>query len=129
MNLLLDSHTLLWALHDPARLVTAARAAISDSRRLVCFSAASVWELEIKAATGKLTLPPQWLTAAEATGFVELPVTSSDARASAQLPWHHRDPFDRMLIAQAMSRGLQLASRDPYMAAYGVALLWCSRDV
>lgn len=123
MNLLLDSHTLLWALHDPARLAPAAREAIADARRVVYFSAASAWELEIKAAKGKLTLPGDWLAAAEATGFLELPVTASDTRHSAQLPWYHSDPFDRVLIAQALSRGLQLATRDPMMAAYDVPLM------
>lgn len=123
MNLLLDSHTLLWALHDPDRLTLAARTAIGDSRRAVYFSAASAWALELKAATGKLTLPDQWLAAAEASGFIELPVSASDARRSARLPWHHRDPFDRILIAQAMTRGLQLATRNPRMAAYDVPVL------
>lgn len=123
MNLLLDSHALLWALHDPQRLTPAAREAISHPRRLVYFSAASAWELELKAAKGKLTLPAEWLAAAEATGFVELPVTAADARVSAQLPWHHADPFDRLLVAQAMGRGLQLATRDPVMAPYAVPLL------
>lgn len=121
MNLLLDSHALLWALHDPARLTPMARTAISDARRAVYFSAASVWELEIKAAKGKLTLPDEWLAAAMETGFTELPVTADDARRSARLPWHHSDPFDRMVIAQAQGRGLQVATRDPLMGAYDVA--------
>lgn len=123
MNLLLDSHTLLWALHDPERLAPDARAAIVDPRRLVFFSAASVWELELKAAKGKLALPSNWIDTAEATGFVELPVTSSDARMSAQLPWHHSDPFDRVLVAQARTRGLQLATRDALLEPYDVPLL------
>ncbi len=123
MNLLLDSNALLWALHDPARLAPAARAAISDSRRAVYYSAASAWELEIKAARGKLTLPDNWLATADETGFLQLPVTASDARLSARLPWHHSDPFDRVLVAQAISHGLHLATRDPLLAAYDVPLL------
>jgi PIN domain nuclease of toxin-antitoxin system len=123
MNLLLDSHALLWALHDPHRLTPAAREAISDPRRQVYFSAASAWELTIKAAKGKLTLPPDWLAAAETMRVIELPVTARDAADSAQLPWHHSDPFDRLLIAQARVRGLQLASRDPQVAAYDVPVL------
>jgi PIN domain nuclease of toxin-antitoxin system len=123
VNLLLDSHALLWALHDPARLTPEGRAAISAPRSLVYFSAASAWELELKAAKGKLALPPDWLTAATQTGFVELPVTASEARLSAQLPWHHGDPFDRLLVAQAMSHGLYLATRDPLLASYSVPLL------
>lgn len=123
MNLLLDSHTLVWALHDPARLVPAARDAICDPRRVVYFSAASAWELALKAAKGKLTLPPEWLAATEAMRFVELPISARDAHDSARLPWHHADPFDRLLVAQARARGLQLASRDPVLAAYDVPLL------
>jgi len=123
MNILLDSHALLWALHDPQRLTLEARAAIADTRHVVYFSAASVWELELKAAKGKLTLPSHWLDAAETTGFVELPVTARDAAASAALPWHHSDPFDRVLIAQAAARGLRLASRDPLITAYDVQTL------
>jgi PIN domain nuclease of toxin-antitoxin system len=120
MNLLLDLHALLWALHDPARLVPAARAAIADARNTVYFSAVSAWELEIKASKGQLTLPEQWLTAAEETGFLELPVTAHDAQRSARLLWHHGDPFDRMLVAQALAHGLQLATRDPVIASYEV---------
>jgi PIN domain nuclease of toxin-antitoxin system len=123
MNLLLDSHALLWALHDPARLLPAARAAISDSRRAVYYSAASAWELEIKAAKGKLTLPDNWLATADETGFLQLPVTASDARLSARLPWHHSDPFDRVLVAQAVTHGLHVATRDPLIAVYGVPVL------
>jgi len=123
VNLLLDSHALLWALHDPERLTPVARDAISDPRRAVFFSAASVWELALKAAKGKLTLPPDWPTATATMDFVELAITAHDAHASAHLPWHHADPFDRLLVAQARLRDLQLASRDPLLAAYDVPIL------
>lgn len=123
MSLLLDSHALLWALHAPERLRADARDVIRDPERAVYFSAASVWELELKAARGKLDLPDDWLDAAGRTGFLELPVTAVDAWASARLPWHHADPFDRVLVAQALGRGLRIATRDPLMAAYGVPLL------
>ena len=123
MNLLLDSHALLWALHDPERLTPAAREAISDPRRIVHFSAASAWELELKAAKGKLSFAADWLAEAQAMRFVELPVTARDAQLSAQLPWHHNDPFDRLLVAQAIARGLQLATRDPLVMAYDVSVL------
>lgn len=123
MSLLLDSHALLWALHAPERLRAEARELIRDPERAVYFSAASAWELELKAARGKLELPDDWLDAAARTGFLELPVTAADARASARLPWHHADPFDRVLVAQALARGLRIATRDPLMASYGVPLL------
>lgn len=123
MNLLLDSHTLLWALHAPARMRAEAVTAIRDARSGVFFSAASAWELEIKAAKGKLFLPPDWIRVAESTGFLQIPVTAAAGQASARLPWHHADPFDRVLIAQAIEHGLRLATRDHVFAAYGVPLL------
>lgn len=123
MNLLLDSHALLWALHDPTRLRPEAAAMIQDPRRAVFFSAASAWELELKAARAKLVLPDDWLSAAEATGFLQLPVTAAQARASAQLPWHHSDPFDRVLVAQAREHGLTIATRDPLIPPYGVPVV------
>ena len=123
MNLLLDSHALLWALHDPERLNPTARAQIRDPRRAVFYSAASAWELELKAAKGKLTLPDDWLAAAAATGFLELPVTAGDVHASALLPWHHTDPFDRVLVAQAAEHGLAIATRDPLIRPYGVPVV------
>ncbi len=123
MHLLLDSHALLWALHDPARLTPAAREVISDRRRPVYFSAASAWELALKSSKGKLTLPPGWLSEAESMGFLELPITAHDALESARLPWHHADPFDRLLVSQARVRGLQLATRDPMLAVYDVPIL------
>lgn len=123
MNLLLDSHALVWALHDPDRLRVDAREAIEDPANTVFFSAASAWELEIKCARGKLRLPPGWLAAAERTGFVHMAVRADEARASAHLPWHHADPFDRLLVAQARAHSLTLATRDRELAPYGVTIL------
>lgn len=120
MTLLLDSHALLWALHAPDRLHPEARSAIEDPANTVFFSAGVVWELELKAAKGKLTLPANWLDAALATGFQELPISGADGMASAHLPWHHNDPFDRLFIAQAATRRWKLASRDGYAALYKV---------
>ena len=123
MNLLLDSHALLWALHAPGRMRPEAVAVIRDARRAVYFSAASAWELELKAAKGKLALPADWLRAAESTGFLQIPITATVARASARLPWHHSDPFDRMIVAQAMEHGLHVATRDALFGSYGVPVL------
>jgi len=123
VNLLLDSHTLLWALHDPRRLRRDALDAIQDPSNGVFFSAASAWELEIKCARGKLRLPTGWLAAAERAGFVHMAIRADEARASAHLPWHHADPFDRLLVAQARAHSLTLATRDRAMAPYGVAIL------
>lgn len=123
MNILLDSHVLLWALHAPERLETNALALIRNRRHAVFFSAASVWELELKAAKGKLTLPDSWLEAADVAGFTEITIAASDARTSAALPWHHSNPFDRLLVAQAITRGLRLATRDPLLRRYEVETL------
>ena len=123
MNILLDSHALLWALHAPGKMRPAAVAAIEDSRRAVYFSSASAWELEIKASLGKLALPSDWLDVAESTGFLHVPLTAAVAQASARLPRHHNDPFDRVLIAQAIALNLQIATRDGVFGSYGVALL------
>lgn len=123
MNLLLDSHALLWALHDPGRLRADALTAIRDSRRPVYFSAVSAWELEIKASKGKLVLPRDWLQVAEQIGFLQIPVTAAAGQASARLPWHHADPFDRMLVTQAVEHGLRVATRDAAFRAYGVPVL------
>lgn len=125
MNVLLDSHALLWALHDPGRLTERASASIRDVRNAVYFSAASAWELEIKAARGKLALPDNWLDVAEETGFLQIPVTAMVARAGARLPRHHGDPFDRVIVAQAVELGLHVVTRDPWIAAYGVPVVPC----
>lgn len=123
MNLLLDAHVLLWALHAPDRLGPEARRAIEDPGNAVFYSAAAVWELELKAAKGKLTLPPGWLAAAHEAGMEELPIPAADCVASAQLPWHHHDPFDRLIVAQAMERRWRLVSRDSVFQHYDVRLL------
>jgi len=122
-DVLLDSHVLLWALADPARLSAATIDVLSDPGRTIYYSAASVWELELNASLGKLELPAGWLEAAVATGFRELPITGQHARDCARLPPHHRDPFDRMLVAQARAHQLQLATRDTLIGAYDVNVL------
>lgn len=120
MNLLLDSHVLLWALHAPEKLNPPAKAAIEDPENTIFFSAGAVWEIELKASRGKIDLPEGWLESAHLTGFQELPITAEDGRASAHLPWLHQDPFDRLFIAQAVSRGWRLASRDAVIQRYNV---------
>lgn len=123
MDLLLDSHALLWALATPEKLSVAAAREIANPARAVYFSPASVWELELKRARGKLALPELWLEAVGRVGFLELAITSAHAVAAGRLPWHHQDPFDRMLVAQAHQQGLRLVSRDRFAAAYGVPVL------
>ncbi len=88
------------------------------------FSAASIWEIAIKRAKGKLGVPGNLLDTMEQRGFVELPILSRDALRAGALPPHHGDPFDRMIVAQAQSEGLTVVTRDERIAAYGVPVLW-----
>lgn len=121
---LADTHVLLWWLADDERLSDRARELIASGEMPVRFSAASVWEAEIKAAVGKLVVADDLLEALEADGFVELPVTARHARAAARLAPLHRDPFDRMIVAQAQSEGLTVIGGDRKIAEYGVTVLW-----
>lgn len=123
MILLLDAHALLWWLTDDGGLAQAARRAIADPASDVLVSAATVWEIGIKRSLGKLDAPADVLGAIEAAGFNGLPVTLADGDAAASLPPLHRDPFDRMLVAQAMRLGAVLVSRDPAFPPYGVEVL------
>lgn len=123
-RLLLDTHVWLWWQLDHPRLGTAARAVIATASE-VRLSAASVWEMSIKSALGKLSLPKgaRILRELELDGFVPLPIELEHAVRVADLPALHRDPFDRMLVAQAMLEGLTLVTADPQLGKYGVQLL------
>jgi PIN domain nuclease of toxin-antitoxin system len=123
MNLLLDTHTLLWWLADDAGLSTEARATICDAKHVVYVSAATAWEISIKRALGKLNAPGDLDTAVSASGFREMPITFAHAEAAGQLPMHHSDPFDRMLVAQAKLEFLTLVTRDERMEVYGIPLV------
>jgi PIN domain nuclease of toxin-antitoxin system len=121
--LLLDAHVVLWAVSDPARLPPTVRGAIESPQNDVVVSAGSIWELEIKHAVGKLRIDVELLTELERVGFDVVPMTAVDATVAARLPLLHRDPFDRMLVAQAQRLDAVLVSRDPAIAAYGVEVL------
>jgi PIN domain nuclease of toxin-antitoxin system len=125
---LLDTHTVLWALSEPDRLGPEARRIFLDERAPVFLSAASVWEMAIKLSLGKLhlDLPLTQLTEVEIPqqGIPVLPVEARHATAVARLPWHHRDPFDRLLIGTAQVDGLTLVSADPALDAYDVQRVW-----
>jgi PIN domain nuclease of toxin-antitoxin system len=124
MKLLLDSHAFLWWLAEDPKLQTGARQAVADPSSVVHVSAASVWELSIKASLGKLDLDGADLVEEiAANDFVELPILARHALAAATLPRHHDDPFDRMLIAQAQVEGLTIVTRDSAFRFYGAALL------
>lgn len=121
MRLLLDTHVLLWALAKPERIRADARMAIEDPNNDVLFSAASIWEIAIKASLNRIDFqvsPAEITTAALESGFTELPVHSGAAAHTAKLPMHHRDPFDRLLIAQAITEPAVLYTADAQLEAY-----------
>jgi PIN domain nuclease of toxin-antitoxin system len=119
MNLLLDTHFLLWIANGDARLTPKAKKIISTANT-VHMSAASLWEISIKVSIGKLEVDEEALVDCLATaGLVELPVTIAHCKTLKALPNHHRDPFDRILIAQAMTEPMHLLTVDAALAAYG----------
>jgi PIN domain nuclease of toxin-antitoxin system len=118
MRLLLDTHIFLWAVAGSPRLKRATRRFI-ESAEQVHVSAASIWEVAIKARLGKLEADPNALVAAiESSGFIELPVRTTHAAGVSGLPLHHKDPFDRILVAQAMAEPLKLLTADAVLAQY-----------
>jgi PIN domain nuclease of toxin-antitoxin system len=126
VRLLLDTHIALWALTDDLRLSQGARALINDPANQVMVSAATVWEIAIKHALGRDDMPisgDEALDWFRQAGYDLLPITPAHAAAVEHLPDHHRDPFDRLLIAQAITEPLRLLSRDPLVIRYGHAVI------
>lgn len=123
MNLLLDTHALLWWLADDPSLAAKARRAVADGGNTVFLSAVVVWEMRIKQSLGKLEVPVQLREVLDRQRFVPLPITVDHAHAIAALPPIHRDPFDRLLVAQARSERLTIVTRDRNIPRYGVAVL------
>jgi PIN domain nuclease of toxin-antitoxin system len=121
--LLLDAHALLWWLGDEPKLSGAARAAIADPANDTLVSAATVWELAIKQGLGRLEIAADLVVELDRVGFSGLPVTLEDGAAAGALPPHHRDPFDRMLVAQAQRLDALVVTRDRAFAAYGINVL------
>lgn len=126
MRLLIDTHILMWSLVQTINLSRRARAVIGDDDNDRLFSAASIWEIAIKTSLGKagfMVDPRHIMELALRAGFRELPVTSAAAFQVADLPLHHRDPFDRLLIAQATEEDALLLTSDATLAAYGQHVL------
>lgn len=121
MRLLLDTNALIWALAD--QLLGAARDAVTDGGNWVAVSAISAWEIEIKRSRRALDVPDDLVEALAVTGFHPLAVTIEHGIAAGKLPPHHRDPFDRMLVAQAQLEGLTIVTRDRRITRYQVAIL------
>ena len=128
-GLLLDSHAILWALEDDPRLSPRARRAIQRAD-VLRYSTASLWEIAIKTSLQRddFRLQADWWVVIPAElrrmGVARLDIEPQDCRAVAQLPWIHRDPFDRLLVAQAQRESLHLLSRDGNLADYGVPVVW-----
>lgn len=128
MKALLDTHALIWAVDDPSRIGPQAMAVLQDPAAELVFSAGSAWELAIKVALGKLTLSlpyRKWVDDALCDLRASLlPITVEHADAQTRMPSHHRDPFDRLLIAQATVENLALISGDIVFDQYGVSRVW-----
>jgi PIN domain nuclease of toxin-antitoxin system len=119
LKILLDTHLLLWWLGKSSDLSEQARALISEPENTIFVSAVSLWEIWLKASIGKLRLPVDFEEKMAAETFESLSLTATHARQVALLPWHHRDPFDRMLVAQAKSENLILLTADKGVTLYG----------
>jgi PIN domain nuclease of toxin-antitoxin system len=128
MRLLIDTQSLIWYVDQDHLLSPAARAAISDPANELLLSAATIWEIAIKVGLKKLvlTLPyAHWLDRAiKDLGLNILPITIAYAEAQIALPGHHRDPFDRLIVAQALVEGIPIVSSDAIFDAYGVRRIW-----
>lgn len=125
MRLLLDTHAFLWWLAADERMSESAREAVADPDALVFVSAATIWEIAIKTALGRLQAGGADLVEEIGeNGFSELPITPRHAWDAGTLPSHHQDPFDRMLVAQARQEGLRCVTRDPAFREYEVKTLW-----
>jgi PIN domain nuclease of toxin-antitoxin system len=118
-RLLLDTHLLLWWLDESPQLPVEARQLIANPRNTIFVSAATIWEISIKQALGKLDLPPEFDEVLAASGFELLGIQAGHARATGKLPPLHRDPFDRMLLAQATVEKLEFLTADSQLAGYG----------
>ena len=123
MNLLLDTHVLLWWLDDNPGLSRQARTVIADGNNLVFVSAAVIWEIQIKHALGKLKIPKNFRNVLDQQGFEFLDITVEHAYAVGKLPLYHRDPFDRILVAQAKLENMILVSRDKRIKKYKIPLI------
>jgi PIN domain nuclease of toxin-antitoxin system len=127
VKLLLDTHVFLWSATDPDRIKSAARDAIEDGRNEVFVSVVSAWEIAIKQSLDKLELAKpaeKWVPdVVRRSGFEIADLTLDAALRVRSLPWHHRDPFDRLLVAHALDEGATLVSHDDILSRYGVSLL------
>ena len=123
MNLILDTHTVLWWLDDSHKLSEQARRAIANSDNIIVLSAVVIWEIRIKQALGKLTIANEFYDVIKKQGFEMMSISPDHAYAVGELPMHHRDPFDRMIIAQAVCENLTVVTQDAVFEKYGIPIL------
>jgi len=128
MRLMVDAHCLIWAVDEPAKLAAAAVAALEDPANQLLVGAGTMWELSIKSGLGKLRLSSafrQWMQQAIADlGLSVMPISLDHCDRQSSLPFYHRDPFDRLLAAQALVGGIQVVSADVIFDQYGVGRVW-----
>jgi PIN domain nuclease of toxin-antitoxin system len=124
LRLILDTHAALWWLSGDGRFGATAEAEMTDASNQVLLSAAVVWEVAIKRSLGELEAPDDLAATLLAGGAEPLAIGLEHAAAVEKLPWHHRDPFDRLLVAQAITERAALVSHDGAFAAYGVSVVW-----
>ncbi len=127
MNYLIDTHTLLWYLSNSNQLPLKAKQILDEKDNVIFISQASFLEMSMKMSLGKLKLPVSWsdlLYYCERGGIHILPIETSDSIRLSNLPFHHRDPFDRIMICQALNRQYTIVSKDWLFAAYGVVRVW-----
>lgn len=125
MKLLLDTHTFIWWLKNDPTLFEGAKKAIANPNNLIFVSAASAWEIAIKKSLGKLDAPDDLETQIEKHNFQPLPITIAHGVAVGKLPWHHKDPFYRIIIAQAMCESMTIITRDKKFNFYNVSVRRC----
>ncbi|MGI8949071.1 MAG: type II toxin-antitoxin system VapC family toxin [Ornithinimicrobium sp.] len=124
-RLLLDTNVVIWLLLGDRSAVSArAQDALQDASHELLLSAVSVWEIATKRSLGKLDIDPSWARELLRLDLVQLPVTAEHARRVESLPWHHRDPFDRLLVAQAEAEQCPLVTADARLVAYDVSIVW-----
>jgi PIN domain nuclease of toxin-antitoxin system len=124
VKLLLDTHAAIWWLSDDPRFGPEAARHLGDDSNQVLLSAAVVWEVAIKRSLGNLDAPDDLASALLGAGALPLSITLDHASAVERLPWHHRDPFDRLLVAQALIEDAALVSRDEPLSGYGIPIVW-----
>lgn len=124
MRVLLDTHALLWALADDERLSSSARELIVDETNDVLVSVVSAWEIAVKRSLGKLEAPEDLESVVAEAGFLHRLILFDDCKRLSTLPPLHRDPFDRMLVCQALEEGIPIVSRDKMISRYPVQTIW-----